>query len=140
MGLTHTIVQWGSTSLGTVLSRHGAAPTTTSAVSRQRHLARLTPTTARMGSQTGRRDGLLPRRSGAAEFMGKAAQIRVADALPLPSPMTAMQALPTGWPVGRSRRKHGAAQTRARAVPQPPADAPELCFCLGCGHSMSLVL
>merc|ERR1711972_678416 len=69
-------VQWESTFPGTLPSRLGAVTTTTSAVNRQNHLARLIPTTARMDSQIGKRDGLLPRRSGAAEFMESAAQIR----------------------------------------------------------------
>merc|ERR1712151_99033 len=75
---THTTAPSGSTCPGTLPSRLGAAITTTSVVSRQSHRAQPIHTTVRMDSRTGRQDGLWPRRSGAAGFTERAAQIRAA--------------------------------------------------------------
>merc|ERR1712060_475223 len=47
--------------------------------------------------------------------------------LPLPHPMTATRASPTGWLDGVCRKRHGAARMQARAARQLLEAAPERC-------------
>jgi len=130
--LIHTIVQWECTRLGMEPSRRGAAAIITSAVSQLNHHAQQIPTTARMDSRTGRRAGLWPRRNGVAEFMARAARIKVAAVLrsrplrPLRSRTIARQGSRIGWQVGLWPRRPGVVRTRARAAHRRLEGAPEL--------------
>jgi len=129
--LIHTIARWGCTRLGTEASRRGAAATTISAVSRLNPRAQQIPTIARMDSQIGRRAGLWPRRSGVAEFMERAARIKVAvvprsrPLRPLRSRTIARRGLRIGWQVGLWPRRLGAVRTRAKAAHRQLEGAPE---------------
>merc|ERR1711933_274460 len=79
----------------------------------------LTPTIAQTNSPIGRQAGLWAKRSGAAEFTGRAAPIREEDVRPSAPPrlpMIAMLDLPTGCMVGLYQRKHGAAKIVGRAA------------------------
>merc|ERR1719384_1196387 len=69
----------------------------------------------------GKWGGQWERRRGVAKFMGKDALARLA-VRPLPSRTTVLQDMLTGWQVGVSAKRRGAARTRARAAPQPPED------------------
>merc|ERR1712218_6216 len=127
----HIIVLWASISLGMAPSSSGAAVTTTFAANRRSRLLQQILTTARMGSQIGRRAGRSPRRSGAVGFMARAARIKVAGA-PHPHPLppslsrtTAMPDLPTGCRVGLLPKRHGAVRTRGRAALQRLEDVPD---------------
>merc|ERR1712045_287208 len=82
--------------------------------------------------QIGRRGGLWPRRSGAAEVMERAARIKVAVVprshrlRPSRSRMIARQGSRIGWQVGLWPRRHGVVRTRVRAAHRPLEGAPEL--------------
>merc|ERR1712226_1160517 len=65
------------------------------------------------------------RRSGAAACMARAAQARVVVAAPPRHRTIAMLASPTGWQVGPSPRRPGAARTAVRAARLPRAVALE---------------
>merc|ERR1712050_814887 len=127
----HTIARWECTRLGTEPSRRGAAAIIISAVSPLRHRAQQIPTIARMDSQIGRLAGVWPRRSGVAEFMERAARIKVAvvprsrPLRPLRSRTIARRASQIGWQVGPWPRRLGAVQTRARAAHRQLVGAPE---------------
>merc|ERR1712183_740704 len=79
----------------------------------------------------GRRAGPWPRRSGVAEFMERAARIKVAavprsrQLRPLRSHTIARRGSRMGWQVGLWPRRHGAVQTRARAAHRQLEGAPE---------------
>merc|ERR1712051_910283 len=119
------------TRLGTEPSRRGAAAIIISAVSRLNHRAQQIPTIARMDSQIGRRAGLWPRRNGVAEFMERAARIKVAvvprsrPLRPLRSRTIARRGLRIGWQVGLWPRRPGAVRTRAKAAHRQLEGAPE---------------
>merc|ERR1712241_938313 len=130
MGI-RTIARWDFTRVGMEPSRPGAAAIIISVVSRRNHHAQQIPTIAKTDSQIGRRVGLLPKRSGVAEFMERAARIKVAvvprlrPLRPLRSRTIAMLDSPIGWPGGLWQRRLGAVRTRARAAHRQLEGAPE---------------
>merc|ERR1719445_1408253 len=127
-----TTARWDFTKVGMEPNRLGAAAIIISAVSRRNHHAQQIPTIARMDLQIGRRVGLCPRRSGAAEFMERVARIKAAVVprshrlLPSRSRTIARRASRIGWQAGLWPRRPGVVRTRARAAHRPLEGAPEL--------------
>merc|ERR1719189_3224237 len=129
--LIRTIARWDFTRVGMEPSRPGAAAIIISVVSRRNHHAQQIPTIAKTDSQIGRRVGLLPKRSGVAEFMERAARIKVAvvprlrPLRPLRSRTIARQGSRIGWQVGLWPRRPGVVRTKARAAHRQLEAAPE---------------
>jgi len=129
--LIRTTARWDFTRVGMEPSRPGAAAIIISVVSRRNHHARQIPIIARMDSKIGRRAGLWPRRSGAAEFMERAARIkevvvpRSRPLRPSRSRTIARRGSRIGWQVGLWPRRLGAVRTRARAAHRQLEGAPE---------------
>jgi len=142
--LIHTIARWDFTRVGMEPSRPGAAAIIISVVSRRNHHAQQIPTIAKTDSQIGRRVGLLPKRSGVAEFMERAARIKVAvvprsrPLRPLRSRTIARRGLPIGWQVGLWPRRLGAVRTRARAAHRQLEDVPEPRFAKWLTHDLGV--
>merc|ERR1711992_70650 len=130
MGI-RTIARWDFTRVGMEPSRPGAATIIISVVSRRNHHAQQIPTIAKTDSQIGRRVGLLPKRSGVAEFMERAARIKLAvvprlrPLRPLRSRTIARQGSRIGWQVGLWPRRPGVVRTKARAAHRQLEGAPE---------------